>query len=171
MKELITEEEIIETNIKTNIVYIEKPIEKKVYTKKEIIVEISKEISNTEGITVSEASDGIVLNMHEILFDFNKSIIKEDMKSNLDLIVDMINKYSIMYIIIIGHTDNVGKEPFNLELSEKRAKAVNDYFVYKGIPQDKISYIGYGSSRPIADNKIEEGRAKNRRVEIKLVTK
>ncbi|MEI6854382.1 MAG: OmpA family protein, partial [Bacteroidota bacterium] len=72
-------------------------------------------------------------------------------------------------IEISGHTDNVGKENDNQLLSEARAKAVMDYFVRKGINPTRLTYKGYGSTQPIAPNTTDEGRAKNRRVEMKVI--
>ena len=70
-------------------------------------------------------------------------------------------------LIIEGHTDNVGGAKFNLELSRKRAEAVKRWLVDKaGISEVRLATVGYGLSRPIADNSTEEGRAKNRRVEL-----
>ena len=71
-------------------------------------------------------------------------------------------------IEVEGHTDNVGKAEVNKKLSQKRADAVKDYLIKKGIEADRLSAIGYGSEQPIADNKTKEGRAQNRRVEFKI---
>ena len=71
-------------------------------------------------------------------------------------------------IEISGHTDNIGDKEHNQELSTARAKAVADYLVSKGIEVKRITYKGYGSTRPIASNDTEEGKAQNRRVEIKI---
>jgi outer membrane protein OmpA-like peptidoglycan-associated protein len=72
-------------------------------------------------------------------------------------------------IEISGHTDNVGTEQYNVELSEKRARSVYNYLIDKGIDPKRLSYEGYGESDPIATNETEEGRAKNRRTEIKIL--
>jgi OOP family OmpA-OmpF porin len=72
-----------------------------------------------------------------------------------------------MELIIEGHTDNIGGAQFNLELSRKRAEAVKRWLVDKaGIGEIRLTTVGYGLTRPIADNSTEEGRAKNRRVEL-----
>ena len=72
--------------------------------------------------------------------------------------------------MIEGHTDSTGGEDFNIVLSEKRAQAVKEYLVMRGISADRITTVGAGPSRPIADNSTKEGRAMNRRVEIVLPT-
>jgi outer membrane protein OmpA-like peptidoglycan-associated protein len=69
---------------------------------------------------------------------------------------------------ISGHTDNTGKAEANLSLSQKRADAVKQYLVQKGIDAGRIKATGYGQQHPLYDNKTEEGKAKNRRVELKL---
>jgi OOP family OmpA-OmpF porin len=67
-----------------------------------------------------------------------------------------------------GHTDNIGTEAYNLKLSDRRWTSVRDYVVKKGVDSGRVSGQGFGESKPIADNKTKEGRAKNRRVEIKV---
>ena len=70
-----------------------------------------------------------------------------------------------------GHTDNVGKADYNQQLSEKRAKAVCDYLITKGVDASQLSFKGYGANTPIGDNATPEGRANNRRTELKVVEK
>ena len=79
------------------------------------------------------------------------------------------NNNMTIHIEISGHTDNSGNEANNLRLSGARAKSVADYLIGKGINKERIKIKGYGSSQPIAENKSEEGRAKNRRVEFKIL--
>jgi len=71
-------------------------------------------------------------------------------------------------VALSGHTDSVGTEAYNLKLSDRRWMSVRDYVVKKGVEGGRVSGQGFGESRPIADNKTAEGRAKNRRVEIKV---
>ncbi len=89
----------------------------------------------------------------------------------LDNVVDIMKKYPEYTMSIAGHTDNQGKEATNRRLSEARAKACYDYFVSKGIQAIRMSYVGNGSSLPIAENKTVAGRTKNRRVEFQLFVK
>jgi len=79
------------------------------------------------------------------------------------------NENTQMKIEISGHTDNTGNEPLNSKLSQARAKTVVDYLVKKGIVRERLAFKGYGSLQPIADNKTAGGRAKNRRVEFKIL--
>jgi len=85
----------------------------------------------------------------------------------LNQIAKVLQENPKLELIIEGHTDNVGGAQFNLELSRKRADAVKRWLVDKvGISEVRLTTVGYGLSRPIADNSAEEGRAKNRRVEL-----
>jgi len=71
-------------------------------------------------------------------------------------------------VALSGHTDSIGSEKYNLGLSERRVTAVREYVVKKGVDGSRITGQGFGESKPIADNKTKEGRAKNRRVEVKV---
>jgi outer membrane protein OmpA-like peptidoglycan-associated protein len=87
----------------------------------------------------------------------------------LDKLVDILNEHPDFRISIEGHTDNTGQAAFNQTLSEKRANAVKDYLVKKGISEDRLNAAGFGQTQPIEDNKTSKGRAANRRVDFKLV--
>jgi OOP family OmpA-OmpF porin len=101
-----------------------------------------------------------------VLFDFNKYTLKPEAKAQLDSIVEQIAQWPGATIFITGHTDAVGTPEKNQMLSENRATAVRDYFQTTRIANFKMNVVGYGESRPIASNETDEGRAKNRRVEI-----
>jgi outer membrane protein OmpA-like peptidoglycan-associated protein len=79
------------------------------------------------------------------------------------------NENAKMKIEISGHTDITGSEPLNFKLSEARAKAVVDYLIKKGIARSRMEFKGFGSLQPIAENTTSSGRAKNRRVEFKIL--
>jgi len=101
-----------------------------------------------------------------INFDTGKADIKPESYKIIDQIVQMMKDNPDLKISIEGHTDNVGTAQFNQTLSENRAKAVMNAIIAKGIDKSRLSSKGWGATKPIADNKTEEGRAKNRRVEI-----
>jgi outer membrane protein OmpA-like peptidoglycan-associated protein len=106
-----------------------------------------------------------------INFDFNKSKIKKSDAAQLKKALEFIKKYPGAKIKLEGHTDSIGSEKYNLKLSEKRADATKNYLVKDGhIEASRISTMGYGKSKPIASNKTREGRAKNRRVEILILS-
>jgi len=79
------------------------------------------------------------------------------------------NQYPQTKWDIQGHTDDVGKDEYNKDLSNRRAASVKNYFISKGISADRLQSAGYGEERPVADNKTAAGRAQNRRVEILLI--
>lgn len=102
-----------------------------------------------------------------INFDTGKSTIKQESQNIIDELYNMLSANPTLKIIVEGHTDNVGSSPSNKTLSEQRALSVKTALVNKGIPAERIEAVGYGQDVPIADNSTEEGRTKNRRVEIK----
>ena len=101
-----------------------------------------------------------------INFDSGKSTIKEDSRPIIDQISQLLENHQEIRLSIEGHTDSQGDEASNQALSESRAKAVMDAIVAKGISSVRLSSKGYGEQKPVADNATEEGRAKNRRVEL-----
>ena len=105
----------------------------------------------------------------KILFDFNKYNLKKSAEEILVQLIKELKNIKFKEIIIEGHTDSIGSEVYNLKLSKKRAKAVANFLIQNGVPEEKIKIIGYGEKKPIASNKTEIGRAKNRRVEIKII--
>ncbi|MCP4343956.1 MAG: OmpA family protein [Desulfobacterales bacterium] len=104
-----------------------------------------------------------------VLFDFDKRNIKPEFYSDLDEVVEILKKNPELKIEIEGHTDNKGTAAHNKILSEKRAGSVREYLVKKGIEPERLSSSGYGFSRPADTNATSEGRALNRRVELKPV--
>lgn len=100
-------------------------------------------------------------------FGFNKSSLNKDSKKNLDNAYEVLSKYATAKISLGGHTDSIGSEKYNMKLSIKRANAVQDYLVKKGINQNLITAEGFGELKPFASNKTAKERAKNRRTEIK----
>ena len=106
----------------------------------------------------------------KILFKTNSARILPKSYPILDALVETIKKHpEIEKIIIKGHTDSVGSRKYNLRLSQRRANAVRNYLIKKGIPPQKLEAVGYGEDYPIADNSTSEGRAMNRRVEFEIV--
>jgi len=101
-----------------------------------------------------------------INFDTGKSIVRDESKPIIEQIVQMMKQNPDLKIGVEGHTDNVGSPASNKTLSEARAKAVVSAIVGQGISADRLSPAGYGQDKPVADNNTEEGRAKNRRVEL-----
>jgi OmpA-OmpF porin, OOP family len=101
-----------------------------------------------------------------INFDTGKSTIKSDSQPIINQIASLMKEHDDLKLSIEGHTDNVGKSAANKTLSQQRAKAVLDAVVKQGIAAGRMTAIGWGQEKPIADNRSEDGRSKNRRVEI-----
>jgi len=101
-----------------------------------------------------------------ILFKSGGAQLQESSYPTLDKVVDVEKKYPSLNLRIEGHTDNTGSEAANQTLSEHRAESVRTYLISKGVPADRVKAVGYGESKPTADNSTAEGRAKNRRVEF-----
>lgn len=101
-----------------------------------------------------------------INFDTGKDIIKPDSQPIIEQVVQLLTQNLTLALSIEGHTDNTGDEAGNQTLSEMRGRAVMNALISKGIDASRLSSLGYGRTKPIADNNSEEGRAKNRRVEI-----
>jgi OOP family OmpA-OmpF porin len=105
----------------------------------------------------------------DAFFDFDKSVLKPEARAKLDDLVDKTKGIALEVVIAVGHTDSIGTNAYNQGLSVRRANAVRDYLVSKGIEKNRVYTEGKGETQPVADNKTREGRAKNRRVEIEVV--
>ena len=101
-----------------------------------------------------------------INFDFAKATLAADAKPVIDQVFTLLQGDAALKLAIEGHTDNIGSDAANQQLSEQRAQAVVAALVQGGIAADRLSAAGFGASKPIADNNTSEGRAKNRRVEL-----
>jgi OOP family OmpA-OmpF porin len=108
----------------------------------------------------------------DALFDFDKSELKQDGKAALDEVVRKLNLAGaeLGLIVSTGHTDSTGSSEYNMDLSVRRAEAVKDYLIGKGIDSNNIKTSALGESQPIADNATAEGRAENRHVEIEVTS-
>jgi OOP family OmpA-OmpF porin len=105
---------------------------------------------------------------NNILFVTGSAKLQTSSFRGLNDVIKILQENPDMHLAIDGHTDNVGNDAFNQELSDKRAASVRNYFISKGIDEARITSTGHGESQPIADNKTASGRQKNRRVELKL---
>ena len=102
-------------------------------------------------------------------FDFDSSVLKRGAHSEIDKVAEILNRYPQTTIRVEGHTDSVGNESYNLQLSEKRAMTVKNALVARGVDSSRIETIGFGENKPVADNNDEGGRQLNRRVEIVII--
>jgi len=103
----------------------------------------------------------------KIFFETNSDVLKVASLAQLDELSEILKRYEAANLIIEGHADSQGEDAYNLALSQKRTESVKTYLMGKGIMESRLTAIGYGESKPIADNNTSLGRAKNRRVELK----
>lgn len=116
-------------------------------------------------------NEGVSVPLENVFFEFNKFNLKKESFSELNRLVAFLEKNANLKVEIAGHTDNIGSDEHNKKLSDQRANSVKEYLLRKGISSERLQAIGYGPDKPVADNKTEAGRAKNRRVEFKVVVR
>ncbi len=125
------------------------------------------------GAKVERVENGIVVTFDEesgVHFATDKYELNADAQNILNKLAGIFREYPDTRILIVGHTDNVGSDSYNMRLSKKRAKSVTNYFVrYKGLPASRFITKWFGESKPVYDNATPEGRAKNRRVNIVIL--
>ncbi len=118
---------------------------------------------------VERVGEGILVTFNSgILFDVNEADLKSAAKENITELAKVLQRYDDTDVVIAGHTDSTGKPEYNKDLSEKRAEAVAQYAQAQGIKGVRIRTVGEGEATPVADNDSEDGRAKNRRVEVAI---
>jgi outer membrane protein OmpA-like peptidoglycan-associated protein len=113
-----------------------------------------------------ETARGLIVNISDVLFDFNKYTLKPGAREKMAKVSGILLAYPGLKIQLEGHTDAIGSEDYNQKLSEQRADAVREYLVGQGVPGATVTAVGFGKSRPVADNSTAEGRQQNRRVEM-----
>lgn len=124
---------------------------------------------NISGATVQRVGEGITVTFDSgILYPFNSTEILPAGKTNLQQLANSLEKYPNSDILIVGHTDSVGTDAYNLDLSQRRALAASTYLQSLGVPSTRLHATGKGESEPIQPNDTEAGRAQNRRVEIAI---
>jgi outer membrane protein OmpA-like peptidoglycan-associated protein len=132
-----------------------------------------KNQSATDPLTINVGLEpiraGAKIILKNIFFDTDKYNLKDESKVELDKLIQLLNTNTTIKIEIGGHTDNTGDIQKNQKLSDNRAKSVYDYLIANKIPAQRLTYKGYGATEPIADNNTPEGKAQNRRTEIKII--
>jgi outer membrane protein OmpA-like peptidoglycan-associated protein len=113
-----------------------------------------------------DTARGLIVNMSDVLFDFNKSTLRPAAREKLAKISGIILSHPGLLLEVDGYTDNIGSEDYNMKLSERRAGGVRSYLIGEGISRDNISAKGFGKDNPVASNANAAGRQKNRRVEM-----
>ncbi|MCS6789718.1 MAG: OmpA family protein [Bacteroidia bacterium] len=112
---------------------------------------------------------GTIIVLRNIFFDFDRATLRPESRAELERLYQILIENPSIKIRIAGHTDSFGSDEYNQRLSESRAKSVYEYLIQRGISAGRLSYVGYGESRPIDTNETEEGRQNNRRVEIEIL--
>ncbi len=124
------------------------------------------------GAQVERVDEGIVVTFDEssgVYFDTNKYNINTASQETLNKLIGIFKEYPDTNILVVGHTDSVGAEDYNMTLSKNRAYAVTDYLSHNGVSQSRLTTNWFGETQPLHDNKTAEGRAKNRRVNVAIL--
>jgi len=141
------------------------------YTLDKQIKELKEQTAGS-GVDVTPVDNGqaILVNLPEgVTFDVGSYSLKPQFRATLDKVAESLKQYPNSLIDVYGHTDSTGSDAYNQTLSENRARTVANYLTMQGVSAARIRSQGYGETMPVADNATEEGRRKNRRVEIKIV--
>jgi len=129
-----------------------------------------RERTANTGIEVQRQGDNITLNLPDgITFDFNKTTLKPQFYGALNGVASTLAEYNQTMIEVVGHTDSIGSDAVNNRLSKERADSVASYLTAQGVQSVRMETLGAGKAYPIADNSTDAGRAKNRRVEIRVI--
>lgn len=124
---------------------------------------------NLDPIQLAAVEENVTITLNNVFFDFDQATLKTESFPELNRIVKLLKERSTMQIEIAGHTDATGPERYNLQLSERRAKAVVQYLTKQGISNSRMSVVFHGEAKPLAPNTTVEGRKQNRRVEFKIL--
>lgn len=125
--------------------------------------------SNTVDIHAIEPAVGTRVRLDNVQFDFDKASLKPGYEKELAKLIDLMTDFPFLRVEIEGHTDDEGSDAYNLKLSDDRAKAVVDHLLKKKIAADRVTWKGYGESKPLKPNDSEANRAINRRVEFRVI--
>jgi outer membrane protein OmpA-like peptidoglycan-associated protein len=117
-------------------------------------------------LQTTESARGLIVNMSDVLFDFNKYTLKPEAREKLAKVSGILVAYPNLKLQVEGYTDNIGSEEYNQKLSEERADGVREYLISQSVVDANVTAKGLGKSDPIADNSTNQGRAQNRRVEL-----
>ncbi|MFC0203685.1 OmpA family protein [Novosphingobium soli] len=127
-----------------------------------------KEQTAGSGIDVTQQGDGILVNLPDVTFAVDSTVVSPSFQAALDKVAQSMVQYPNSLVDVYGHTDSTGSAAYNLDLSKRRADSVARYLISRGVSSSRIQTQGMGLNYPVADNTTAEGRALNRRVEIKI---
>jgi outer membrane protein OmpA-like peptidoglycan-associated protein len=124
---------------------------------------------NIPGAIVERVGEGIQVTFESgLMFDFNSDRVRPEAQTNLKNLAASLDKYPNSSLLIVGHTDAVGSDEFNLGLSERRARSTASYLASQGVAYGRLQMLGRGEMEPVADNTTDAGMQKNRRVEVAI---
>jgi outer membrane protein OmpA-like peptidoglycan-associated protein len=128
----------------------------------------AKEIlASVPGATVTRVGEGLVVTFESgLLFDFNSDVLRAESKKNLDNLASNLSSFGDSKLLLVGHTDSLGTDAYNADLSRRRSVAVATYLESHGVSPARVEATGRGETEPIATNDTDAGRQQNRRVEI-----
>ena len=125
-------------------------------------------LADQSSAAANDQDRGLLLTLGDVVFDAGKASLQPSAMTAIGRLAQLLSVYPERSIRIEGHTDAVGDDAANQELSLRRAAAVRDALLARGVDASRIEAVGYGATRPIADNRTESGRQKNRRIDIVL---
>lgn len=126
-------------------------------------------LADSDAAAVSREGDLLAVTFKgDVTFDTNSAVVRPGLYSEINRVADVLKQYPETVIRAEGHTDSVGAEEYNMDLSFRRANAVYALLTQQGIADNRIEVVGYGESTPVATNNTEAGRQMNRRVELKI---
>jgi outer membrane protein OmpA-like peptidoglycan-associated protein len=130
----------------------------------------AKEIqAKVPGAVVTREGEGLVVTFESgLLFDFDSDRLREASKENLNNLASSLAQFGDSKLLLVGHTDDVGSDTYNEDLSRRRANAVASYLISRGVPSSRVATSGRGEAEPIAPNDTDANRQKNRRVEVAI---
>jgi outer membrane protein OmpA-like peptidoglycan-associated protein len=121
-----------------------------------------------ERVSLEGCGTGDTIVLHGVNFEFDRAQLTVNARTLLDNVAEELHRYADIQVEVGGHTDAKGTDAYNQRLSEARAESVLSYLADKGVARERMTAVGYGESQPLADNESDEGRERNRRVELKI---
>lgn len=131
--------------------------------------DMRKAVASSEAASVSREGNLLAVTFKgDVTFDTNSTVLRPGLQSEINRVAGVLNQYPSTLVRVEGHTDSKGTDAYNMDLSNRRAMAVKNLLVQRGIADSRIEAVGYGETLPVATNDTEAGRQRNRRVEIKI---
>jgi outer membrane protein OmpA-like peptidoglycan-associated protein len=131
--------------------------------------DMRKAVASSEAASVTREGNLLAVTFKgDVTFDTNSTVLRPGLQSEINRVAGVLNQYPSTLVRVEGHTDNKGTDAYNMDLSNRRALAVKNLLVQRGIADSRIEAVAYGETLPVATNDTEAGRQRNRRVEIKI---